>query len=570
MAIILNDNLKIRGPLPSDSRYFNNLLPYSGVSEVNSIILIGERHEGLTVLIESGASNIEYWYKVGVTDVDLVEKKFGSEQLVGDFVTGATNLGYFTGQTGIQRLALSSFPDITSGFYFSEYNWYYGDSDGIVRIGSPTYNGILRRAYVKTDKSYSWIYNVNVDGWSVATGDITENVGDLIVDNSYGTRYTEEEWTVFATSGTTSISPSGSLTTGDTLTIGNPVYNDKSDQNLNLRTFKTETPTIINLHYDDNFIYLSGNSENQTITASNGLTKVGQNISLGGVLTGATTITATGTTSLKFTDTRTTTTGIEYDDDYSSGFADNSLVNKIYVDDKLTSFGGERIYKTISQTAHGFDVDDVVGWSGATILNGHYNKPIANGLYDGEVLGIVSDCFDDNSFELTQAGYVTGLTASYTPNSTYFLSASVSGLLTDVEPIVTSYLSKSMFLATSTSTGWVLPYAGYVITSGVTGGALVKTVCNPISNYTAVSTDYYIGASGGTVVQLSGAQTNGQVIVVADVYNSASVGNPIQVAGPFFGGSFVSEINTAYGSMTYIYNAEKVCWSIVGFSPAIV
>ena len=39
-----------------------------------------------------------------------------------------------------------------------------------------------------------------------------------------------------------------------------------------------------------------------------------------------------GTDNFRFTDNRTTTKGLEYSDDYSPNFTDNSLVNKIYVD----------------------------------------------------------------------------------------------------------------------------------------------------------------------------------------------------------------------------------------------
>ncbi len=270
MAIILDDNLKISGPLPGDSRYFNNLVPYSGITEVNSIIPIGERYLGLTVLIESGGSNIEYWYKEGVTDPDLVEKKFASEQLVGDFITGATNLGYFEGQTGVQTLLLSGFPQ--DGLYDSKLNWYYADP--IIKIGSPTHDGPLRRAYVKVDGSYSWIYNTNVAGWSLATGDVTANVGNIVVDNPYGTpRYTEEDWSTFVSSGTTSINPSGSLTTGNTITIGNPIYSHKSNQDLHLRTVINDTPEFLKIDADEYYLRFSGVSS--VITANNYGTGVG-------------------------------------------------------------------------------------------------------------------------------------------------------------------------------------------------------------------------------------------------------------------------------------------------------
>jgi hypothetical protein len=81
MAINLSDNIKISGPLPVDSRYFNNLVPYTGITQVNLIILSGERYVGLTVNI----NNIEYWYSTGIGDGNLVIKTAGGT------LTGATN-----------------------------------------------------------------------------------------------------------------------------------------------------------------------------------------------------------------------------------------------------------------------------------------------------------------------------------------------------------------------------------------------------------------------------------------------------------------------------------------------
>lgn len=130
---------------------------------------------------------------------------------------------------------------------------------------------------------------------------------------------------------------------------------------------------------------------------------------------------------------------------------------------------GEKISKCISQASHGFSVGNVVGWSGGT-----YNKPIANGLYDGEVLGIVTKCINANCFELTQAGYVTGLT-SLSTNTTYFLSSTTAGLLTSTEPSVDGQISKSVLIADSSTSGWVLPYPGYIVTTGTTGGG--SSVC---------------------------------------------------------------------------------------------
>lgn len=125
---------------------------------------------------------------------------------------------------------------------------------------------------------------------------------------------------------------------------------------------------------------------------------------------------------------------------------------------------GDKISKTITQASHGFAVKDVVGFSGTT-----YNKPIADGTYDGEILGLVTAVPDGNNFELTQAGYISGLT-SLVQNTTYFLSDVTAGLLTSTEPTGDTTISKTMFFADSTTSGWVLPYAGYYNTTGTSSG----------------------------------------------------------------------------------------------------
>ena len=143
---------------------------------------------------------------------------------------------------------------------------------------------------------------------------------------------------------------------------------------------------------------------------------------------------------------------------------------------------GVRITKSIYQPSHGFSVNDVVGWSGGT-----YNKPIADDTYDGEVLGIVNKV-SGNTFELTQSGYITGLTAVLVPNTTYFLSDLTAGLLTANETTINGHIVKPMLIATTSSTGWVLSYAGYQITTGGT----VATISEFVITGNSVSTGFTV------------------------------------------------------------------------------
>lgn len=273
MAITLNDNIRINAGKPSESKYLNaSNEPYGSMSAVTTSIGIAERHLGLTVLMNTGGTNTEYWWKTGVLDTDLIEKKFSSEQVIGDFITGATNLGFFSGTTAVQALTLSGFPSSPVDFdvtYYSEYNWYYVDSDGVIRIGTPTYGGVLRRAYVDSTRTKSWIYSVQYDGWVLANIDVTENVGSSISSYGYaGSPYINAEWSVgFNTNGSTSVDVVGVLSTGDTYTVANPMYRDKSNQELHMRSILNETPELINITYDENYVRFSGASA--VVTANN-------------------------------------------------------------------------------------------------------------------------------------------------------------------------------------------------------------------------------------------------------------------------------------------------------------
>jgi hypothetical protein len=112
----------------------------------------------------------------------------------------------------------------------------------------------------------------------------------------------------------------------------------------------------------------------------------------------------------------------------------------------------------------------VLGWSGGT-----YNLPLADGTYNGEIVGIVSKYINSDCFELTQAGYVTGLT-SLSINNTYFLSDITPGALSATAPTLASHIVKAVIIADSSTSGWVLPYPGYQLA--------VSTGCTSLSEFT--------------------------------------------------------------------------------------
>src|SRR5574343_1493793 len=126
--------------------------------------------------------------------------------------------------------------------------------------------------------------------------------------------------------------------------------------------------------------------------------------------------------------------------------------------------GGSSVTKIIILPSHGFLIGDVIGVSGGT-----YNKAIADGTYDGEIVGIVSNVIDIDSFELTQAGYVETF-IGLVPSATYFLSTIIPGAITTTEPSGVGQIVKAVLVADTPTSGWVLPYPAYYITSGGSGG----------------------------------------------------------------------------------------------------
>lgn len=74
MAINLSDNIKVNAPKPIDDRYLaSDLTPYANVAAANAAIVPSRRHIGLRVRIGS----VDYHWKDGVTDLDLVEIESG-------------------------------------------------------------------------------------------------------------------------------------------------------------------------------------------------------------------------------------------------------------------------------------------------------------------------------------------------------------------------------------------------------------------------------------------------------------------------------------------------------------
>ena len=70
MSIKLSDSIRVGQQKPLEDKYFNELVPYTSISQVNTLLPKAIRHRGLTVNINGE----EYWYKDGIEDENLVFK----------------------------------------------------------------------------------------------------------------------------------------------------------------------------------------------------------------------------------------------------------------------------------------------------------------------------------------------------------------------------------------------------------------------------------------------------------------------------------------------------------------
>jgi hypothetical protein len=280
-----NENIRLVAPNPLDERYLStrtsggSQLPYSATTEVFTTITSPNRYVGLTVNV----NGTEYWFKNSIADGDLEEKKYDSTIPSGDFITGATNIGFFSGFTGIQTLPIDNLVDNNyDGNYDSLYNYYFRGVDGKIHTDQAS-DGIYRRGYYNTIKNKSWIWNEyiadngNLKGWIFIDGNVESQIGTFqsvfggaVYYNGTTTfPYTNNSWTTGEDYNNASRAVIntviGSLTTGSTLTIGGPVFQSKDVNHLHFRTLKSETPELLGVNYDESFVYLSG----KTATALN-------------------------------------------------------------------------------------------------------------------------------------------------------------------------------------------------------------------------------------------------------------------------------------------------------------
>lgn len=136
--IRLSDNLEINKPSPIDDR----LGVFVSTASALTSIAEDRRYVGLTVIVDDGSGAVEYWFKDGVTDVDLVAKSQGGGG--GVPYTGATqNVDLGTYNLTADQLALNVNPTGALAVGATEWNDNIGSSQTLLKGGSVTLkNGV--------------------------------------------------------------------------------------------------------------------------------------------------------------------------------------------------------------------------------------------------------------------------------------------------------------------------------------------------------------------------------------------------------------------------------------------
>jgi len=248
--------------------------------------------------------------------------------------------------------------------------------------------------------------------------------------------------------------------------------------------------------------------------------------------------------------------GIEYW--YANGITDLDLIIK-----SGGSGSGERIEKEYTQNGHGFNFGDIVAYSGTSFI-----KAIADGTQDAEVVGLVSDVPDVNTFTVVFSGYIEGISGlTLSASTTYFLSISVAGALSSSDTEVFDTISKPVLTTLTDNEALIFQYRGFLVESGATvGGKEVVKTTIPTVTVLDINVDTLFVSSGTTLYNLPSAPLEGSELIFVDAAGTAGTASIILDGGVITIYDFISttaEIGSNFGSITLVFNGTY--WNVTAF-----
>jgi len=386
MAILINDNYSLQGIKPFDDRYLNISTPWANVAAAKAGIPT-YRYTGLTVNV----LGVEYWWKNGVGDGDLVAKE---SSIVTEGITGATN--------GLTKVG----QDVKFG--------------GTTPLNETTnICGATNALNFGTAASKLGAFQINAASVAILATGTTEicSTGALTLDGSAISVKEVASYDSNKSPFTALQIPDAEWVTGCTSTAGVQTVNNgltKYGTNAVLGGALTGDTTIsgdFDLCLGTNASCLNTlqiyTEENITVETDNNLT-----MSLsGGTIT---------TSDLK---------GLRYGADYIDTFVDNSLASKLYVDTIASGLDPKSavlVATTVNITLSDVQtIDSVSLVEGDRVLVKNQTNGETNGIYDvvsGASWTRSSDFDGTTVGEVTQGALIPVLSGDTQINSSWILT----------------------------------------------------------------------------------------------------------------------------------------------------
>lgn len=223
-----------------------------------------------------------------------------------------------------------------------------------------------------------------------------------------------------------------------------------------------------------------------------------------------------------------------------------------------------KIFDRIVQSSHGFSVGQAL-----YTINGEFDLALASNTNPerAEVLGVVSNVIDADTFDIVYEGRVSGLTG-LNPGSVYFLSPLIPGHLTTNKPSGLS-IAKPVMVAIDSSEAVVVNYVGYISLANATDAAryFVSSRTEINDDYSLLEDDFYIRAdtsSNNITITLPPATTNGnRIYKIKKVSSTNSVFVVVSGSDLILDNGLVSQVTLSnYESVELVSNGDST-WDVV-------
>ena len=264
MSIKLSDSIRVGQQKPLEDKYFNELVPYTSTTQVNTLLPKAVRHIGLTVNIDGE----EYWYKDGIEDANLVLKVPNID---------TSNLVPYTGANKDVNIA-SNYFKTSKGFDFTKdaYNYFrvheFGDYNSLefssLDTSGNNFGQVFFRFNPEEDFYFSKQTNYDSNSFNITTYS-TFSHKKYVTDEGYKIIGGTANQALTANGGVFDLNTKADLVSGKVPASQLPAYVDDVLEFANLASFPaTGESGKIYIAIDTNLTYRWGGSSYVVMSSS--------------------------------------------------------------------------------------------------------------------------------------------------------------------------------------------------------------------------------------------------------------------------------------------------------------